>query len=108
MGVLHHIACGAIAEDSASRNLVTSEIAVVFHSGYGHEAVIAGAVARGVEKVDGASVKLIPVDAIDEHWEYLERDAKAIISGSPTCMGSASAQFEGFMDASSKYWGQVA
>ena len=44
-----------------------SEIAVVFHSGYGHAAVIADAVARGIEKVDGASVRLIPVDAIDEH-----------------------------------------
>ncbi|MBR7894055.1 flavodoxin family protein [Burkholderia multivorans] len=82
-----------------------SEIAVVFHSGYGHAAVIAEAVARGVEKVDGASVKLIPVEAIDDHWAYLEH-ANAIIFGSPTYMGSASAQFKGFMDASSKYWGK--
>ncbi|MBU9467747.1 flavodoxin family protein [Burkholderia multivorans] len=83
-----------------------SEIAVVFHSGYGHAAVIAEAVARGVQKVDGASVKLIPVEAIDDHWAYLEHDANAIIFGSPTYMGSASAQFKGFMDASSKYWGK--
>ncbi|AIO34263.1 flavodoxin family protein [Burkholderia pseudomultivorans] len=83
-----------------------SEIAVVFHSGYGHAAVIAEAVARGVEKVDGASVKLIPVESIDDHWAYLEHDANAIIFGSPTYMGSASAQFKGFMDASSKYWGK--
>ncbi|MCA8318582.1 flavodoxin family protein [Burkholderia cepacia] len=83
-----------------------SQIAVVFHSGYGHTSVIAEAVARGVRQVDGASVKLIPVDAIDAHWAYLEHDAKAIVFGAPTYMGSASAQFKGFMDASSKYWGK--
>ncbi|WP_230949393.1 hypothetical protein [Burkholderia stagnalis] len=42
-------------------------VAVVFHSGCGHTSVIAEAVARGVEKIDGAVVKLIPVDAIDQH-----------------------------------------
>lgn len=68
-------------------------VAVVFHSGCGHTAVIAEAVARGVEKIEGAVVKLIPVDAIDQHWSFLENDADAIIFGSPTCVGSVSAQF---------------
>lgn len=42
-------------------------VAVAFHSGCGHTSVIAEAVARGVEKFDGSVVKLIPVDAIDQH-----------------------------------------
>lgn len=81
-------------------------VAVVFHSGYGHTSVIAEAVARGVEKIEGAAVKLIPVDAIDQHWAYLEHDADAMIFGSPTYVGSVSAQFKTFMDASTKQWGK--
>lgn len=81
-------------------------VAVVFHSGYGHTSVIAEAVARGVEKIEGAVVKLIPVDAIDQHWSYLANDADAMIFGSPTYVGSVSAQFKTFMDASTKQWGK--
>lgn len=80
-------------------------VAVVFHSGYGHTSVIAEAVARGAEKIEGAVVKLIPVDAIDQHWSYLANDADAMIFGSPTYVGSVSAQFKTFMDASTKQWG---
>ncbi|MEN9433179.1 MAG: hypothetical protein RLZZ422_768 [Pseudomonadota bacterium] len=81
-------------------------VAIVFHSGYGHTAVIAEAVARGVTKVNDVKVTLIPVEQIDQHWDFLTNEANAIIFGSPTYMGSASAQFKGFMDASSKYWGK--
>ncbi|WP_347469274.1 flavodoxin family protein [Burkholderia stagnalis] len=81
-------------------------VAVVFHSGYGHTSVIAEAVARGVEKIDGSVVRLIPVDAIDQHWSYLENDADAMIFGSPTYVGSVSAQFKAFMDGSTKHWGR--
>nr|WP_230944924.1 flavodoxin family protein [Burkholderia stagnalis] len=81
-------------------------VAVVFHSGCGHTAVIAEAVARGVEKLEGAVVKLIPVDAIDQHYSYLENDADAVIFSSPTYVGSVSAQFKAFMDASTKQWGR--
>lgn len=83
-----------------------SNIAIVFHSGYGHNAVLANAVARGAGKVEGAVVRLIPVDQIDQHWDYLNDEADAIIFGAPTYMGSASAPFKGFMDASSKHWGK--
>jgi len=80
-------------------------VAIVFHSGYGHTKVIAEGVARGVESAGDSHVHLIHVDAIDTHWETLQA-ADAIIFGSPTYMGSASAQFKGFMDASSKQWGK--
>jgi len=80
-----------------------SKIAIVYHSGYGHtarqaEAVYAGAAAAG------AAATLYAVDALtDAHWEELAA-ADAIVFGAPTYMGSVSAPFKTFMDASSKVW----
>jgi multimeric flavodoxin WrbA len=81
-------------------------VAIVFHSGYGHTAEIANAVFEGVNQQEGTTAVLIPVDGIDDHWDFLEQKADAIIFGAPTYMGAASAQFKGFMDASSKVWGK--
>jgi multimeric flavodoxin WrbA len=77
------------------------EIAVVFHSGYGHTQRVAQAVA------DGALAHLLAIDA-DGHlpaqgWERLA-GADAIILGAPTYMGGPSWQFKKFADASSKVW----
>jgi len=80
-----------------------TKVAVVYHSGYGHTAKQAQAVATGAESVAGASATLIPVEQIEEHWATLEA-ADAIIFGSPTYMGGVSAPFKAFMDASSKPW----
>ncbi|OIR06189.1 p-benzoquinone reductase [mine drainage metagenome] len=79
------------------------EIAVVYHSGYGHTARQAAAVARGVDSVAGAKAVLVPVDQIEQHWQTLEQ-AQGIIFGSPTYMGGVSGPFKTFMDASSKAW----
>ena len=79
-----------------------TKIAVVYHSGYGHTKAQAEAVARGAQKVTGAVVNLITAEEA-LNLELLA-DADAIIFGSPTYMGSASAQFKAFMDASSKAW----
>jgi NAD(P)H dehydrogenase (quinone) len=80
-----------------------SLIAIVYHSGYGHTAKQAEAVARGALSVAGVTSALIKVEDIERHWADLE-DAEAIVFGSPTYMGSASAPFKAFMDASSKVW----
>ena len=80
------------------------KVAVVYHSGYGHTAAIAKAVARGAA-IDGVEAKLISVTDIDKHWDEL-KDADAIIFGTPTYMGGVSAPFKTFMDASSKVWGE--
>ena len=64
-----------------------SSIAVVFHSGYGHTQKQAEAIAKG------ANAALIAIDAdgniTEAQWEVL-KNAKAIIFGSPTYMGSVS------------------
>jgi multimeric flavodoxin WrbA len=80
-----------------------TSVAVVYHSSYGHTAEIAKAVAHGANLVDGIAAKLIRVEDIDKHWDDLDA-ADAIIFGAPTYMGSASAPFKAFMDASSKVW----
>lgn len=80
-----------------------SHIAVVYHSGYGHTAVLAEAVKAGAEKVAGTKVDIIKAEDADKQWELLE-SVDGIIFGSPTYMGSVSAQFKAFMDASSKQW----
>ncbi|NUU39306.1 flavodoxin family protein [Pseudomonas sp. C2B4] len=80
-----------------------SNVVVVFHSGYGHTRVLAEAVARGVERHPGSTCSLVPVEDVDEHWDQLHR-ADAIIFGAPTYMGSASAAFKGFMEATASFY----
>ncbi|MBY6241392.1 flavodoxin family protein [Methylosinus sp. Sm6] len=80
-----------------------AHIAIVFHSGYGHTARQAEAVARGAGAAPGATVQLVKVEEVDAHWDDLAR-ADAIVFGSPTYMGGVSAPFKAFMDASSKVW----
>ncbi|MCB1886560.1 MAG: flavodoxin family protein [Rhodocyclaceae bacterium] len=78
-----------------------NEIAIVFHSGYGHTREVAKAVA------EGSGGCLIEIDQEgqlpDAAWQTLA-DARLIVMGSPTYMGGASWQFKRFADASSKVW----
>jgi multimeric flavodoxin WrbA len=79
------------------------KIAIVYHSGYGHTAKQAEAVARGAKSVSGAEVKLISLADGETPWGELE-SADAIIFGTPTYMGTISGAFKKFMDESSKVW----
>ena len=78
-----------------------SKIVIVYHSGYGHTAKVAQAVA------EGSGGTLLAIDAEgnlpEGGWEQLAA-ADAIVFGSPTYMGSVSWQFKKFADASSKPW----
>jgi multimeric flavodoxin WrbA len=78
-------------------------IAVVYHSGYGHTQRQAEAVARGAVSLAGVRAALIPVGEADARSAEIDA-ADAIVFGTPTYMGSASAPFKAFMDASSKVW----
>lgn len=82
-------------------------IAIVFHSGYGHTLRQAEAVAAGARRAGTAAVHLLPVETLDQQndagWATLAA-ADAIVFGAPTYMGSLSAPFKAFMDASSKVW----
>src|ERR1700730_5865458 len=76
------------------------KIVVVYHSGYGHTQRIAEAVARGAAAVSRASVELVTAEEAPGRWGTLD-GADAIIMGAPTYMGSLSAPFKAFMDATS-------
>ena len=78
-------------------------IAVAYHSGFGHTQTLAEAVAAGAKDVN-ARAELIAVDDPETlDWDKLA-SADAIVFGTPTYMGSVSAPFKAFMDASSKVW----
>lgn len=81
-----------------------SSVAIAYHSGYGHTAAVAAAVARGVRSVAGATAAIIPIDEADARLNELH-SADAIIFGAPTYMGSASGPFKTFMDGTSKFFG---
>lgn len=79
------------------------EVAVIYHSGFGHTAVQAKAVLEGAAAVSGVSAKLYSVESLSDELTELNT-ADAMIFGSPTYMGSVSAPFKLFMDNSSKIW----
>jgi multimeric flavodoxin WrbA len=83
--------------------VTTPVVSIAYHSGFGHTAVLAEAVRDGVTTA-GATAHLINVEAIsEEQWNLLDA-SDAIVFGSPTYMGTASAVFHAFAEASSKRW----
>ncbi|MFC8368743.1 MULTISPECIES: flavodoxin family protein [unclassified Streptomyces] len=84
--------------------MTTPVVSIAHHSGFGHTAVLAEAVRAGAADA-GAEVHLIDVGTItEEQWATLDR-SDAIVFGSPTYMGTASAAFHAFAEATSKRWG---
>lgn len=77
------------------------KVAIVYHSAFGHTRRIAEAVARGAETIKPVIATLVAVEDVADHWDLLDA-ADAIIMGGPTYMGSLSAQFKTFMDATSR------
>lgn len=75
-------------------------LSIVFHSPYGHTAKVAQHIARGATAL-GVDVACMDIAHID--WARLDA-SQAIVFGSPTYMGSVTADFKKFMDASSKRW----
>ncbi|MGW1159584.1 flavodoxin family protein [Streptomyces sp. NPDC002519] len=83
--------------------MTTPVVSIAYHSGHGHTAVLAEAVREGAAEA-GAQVHLIRADEItEEQWATLD-GSDAIVFGSPTYMGTASAPFHTFAEATSKRW----
>lgn len=78
-------------------------IAVIYHSGYGHTAVIARAVARGAAEAPDTEVALLTADEARARLDELAA-FDGFLFGCPTYLGSASAPFKAFMDATGKIW----
>jgi NAD(P)H dehydrogenase (quinone) len=81
--------------------VTTPVVSIAYHSGFGHTAVIAEGVRDGAA-AEGATVHLIDLEQIsDEQWSLLD-GSDAIIFGSPTYMGTASAVFQAFAEKTAK------
>ncbi|MEJ2171818.1 MAG: flavodoxin family protein [Woeseiaceae bacterium] len=88
---------------------MATKVCIVYHSGFGHTAKQAAAVAEGARGVSGVEVSELPVEEFAEEksaaWELLDA-AEAIIFGCPTYMGSPSAGMKKFIEATSGRWMQ--
>jgi multimeric flavodoxin WrbA len=78
-------------------HIAAPAVAIAYHSGFGHTAVLADAVAAGSRET-GADVTVVPVDRLtDVDWEILDA-ADGIVFGSATYMGNVSAGFQTFAE----------
>jgi NAD(P)H dehydrogenase (quinone) len=78
-------------------HIAAPTVAVAYHSGFGHTAVLADAVAAGL-RVAGADVRVVAVDRMtDEDWDILD-GADGIVFGTATYMGNVSAGFQTFAE----------
>jgi NAD(P)H dehydrogenase (quinone) len=78
-------------------HIAAPAVTVAYHSGFGHTAVLAEAVAAGARDA-GAHVTVIAVDRMSaEDWDVLD-GAEAIVFGSATYMGNVSAGFQSFAE----------
>jgi hypothetical protein len=83
----------------------TVSVVVVYHSVSGRTRSLAEAVVRGALGVEGTSGQLLSAEeAVSPRGQAALSMASAIVLGSPTYMGSASAQFKAFMDSTSAVW----
>src|SRR5262249_4619832 len=87
-------------------------VSIVYYTNTGHTGALAEAVARGAAAVEGVDVKLLrilPEDVANGRYqnESLIKtldESDAIIFGAPTFMGSVSAVFKAFMEATFPLW----
>jgi NAD(P)H dehydrogenase (quinone) len=78
-------------------HIAAPAVGIAYHSGFGHTAVLAEAVAAGARDA-GAHVTIIAVDRMAaEDWDVLD-GADAIVFGSATYMGNVSAGFQTFAE----------
>ena len=80
-----------------------TQVAIVYHSTYGHTKLQAEAVHRGAQSVGGIQARLYTADEAAKNLDALD-SADAIIFGCPTYMGSMSAGMKAFLEAAAKKW----
>jgi NAD(P)H dehydrogenase (quinone) len=89
-----------LTETDMSHNgshIAAPSLAIAYHSGFGHTAMLADAVAAGAREA-GADVSVIAVDRMtDGDWDLLD-GADGIVFGSATYMGNVSAGFQAFAE----------
>ncbi|ALC13918.1 flavodoxin family protein [Sphingopyxis sp. 113P3] len=81
-----------------------TQVAIIYHSGFGHTEVLAGDVARGVEATGATAVMLRIEPGQTDFGELFAaaNQADALIFGSPTYVGNVSAPMKAFMNESTR------
>jgi NAD(P)H dehydrogenase (quinone) len=80
-----------------------TKVAIVYHSGFGHTKLQAEAVYKGAASVDDVEAVLLTTEEAGADLDSLD-DADGIIFGTPTYMGSMSADMKKFLEASAAKW----
>lgn len=80
-----------------------TKVAIVYHSGFGHTAVLAEKVAEGVRDAGQTPVLLKIDNAAQDFAPLIDQitEADAVVFGAPTYMGDVSGVFKIFADATS-------
>lgn len=89
-----------------------TNVSIVYFSGTGNTRLMAEKILEGAVSITEVDGVLFPIEGSDIKAGRYRNDvifaelekANAIVFGSPTYMGSASAQMKAFMDASSELW----
>ncbi len=77
-------------------------IAIVYHSGFGHTKIVAEHICKGANAIL-PSVSLLSTIETEANFDQLHI-ANTIVFGCPTYMGTVSAAFKQFMEATGKFW----
>jgi NAD(P)H dehydrogenase (quinone) len=80
-----------------------TNVTIVYHSGFGHTKLQAEAAARGAASIEGVESLLLTAQEAAADIDRLD-GADAIIFGSPTYMGSMSAEMKKFLEAGAVKW----
>ena len=78
------------------------KIVIIYHSGYGHTKIVAEHIQKGASR-ELEQVSLLSTLEAQENFELLHQ-ADTLVFGSPTYMGTISADFKKFMEATGKFW----
>jgi NAD(P)H dehydrogenase (quinone) len=78
------------------------KIVIIYHSGYGHTKIVAEHIQKGASR-ELEQVALLSTLEAQDNFELLH-EADTLIFGSPTYMGTVSAEFKKFMEATGKFW----
>lgn len=82
-----------------------SKISIIYHSLYGHTKKVSEYVHTGAKSVSGIQADILTVEEASSMLPELEK-YNGFIFGSPTYMGSVSAEFKKFMEKTSRIWSQ--
>lgn len=78
------------------------KIVIIYHTGYGHTKIVAELIQKGASK-ELEQVTLLSTLEAQDNFELLHQ-ADTLVFGSPTYMGSISADYKKFMEATGKFW----